>query len=132
MLSFLIAIVLLIVGIGLIKYYDKHWKADWAFFVGMVLVILMGLFVIFGGLCAADTQINKEVTYQNKLHEKEMLEYRIDNMEENVVGNEMLYNDIVEFNNELRDVKKWANNPFTSWFYVKDVATIDYVEIDSK
>ena len=132
MLGFLIAIVLLIVGIFLMKYSGKGWDRDWAFFVGIVLVMLMSLFVIIGGLCVADTQINKEVTYQNKLHEKEMLEYRIDNMEENVVGNEMLYNDIVEFNNELRDVKKWANNPLVNWFYVKDVATIDYVEIDSK
>lgn len=130
MLSFLIAIVLLIVGIFLMKYSDKGWDRDWAFFVGIVLVMLMSLFVILGGLCVADTQITKEVTYQNKLHEKEMLEYRIDNMKENVVGNEMLYNDIVEFNNELRDVKKWANNPFTSWFYVKDVATIDYVVLE--
>lgn len=132
MLSFLIAIVLLIVGIFLMKYSDKGWGRDWAFFIGIILVMLISLFVIIGGLCVADTQISKEVTYQNELYKKEMLEYRIDNMEEDVVGNEMLYNDIVEFNNDLRKTKKWANNPFTNWFYVKDVATIDYVELDSK
>ena len=62
--------------------------------------------------------------------EKEILEYRIDNMKDNIVGNEMLYNDIVEFNNELRNVKKWADSPWTNWFYNQDIATIDYIEID--
>ena len=114
MLGFLIAIVLLIVGIFLMKYSGKGWDRDWAFFVGIVLVMLMSLFVIIGGLCVADTQINKEVTYQNKLHEKEMLEYRIDNMEENVVGNEMLYNDIVEFK-ELSQLKERLIIQFLKW-----------------
>jgi hypothetical protein len=34
------------------------------------------------------------------LHKREMLEYIIEHMEENMTGNEMLYKDIVEFNNE--------------------------------
>jgi hypothetical protein len=59
-----------------------------------------------------------------------MLEYRIEHIEENITGNEMLYNDIVEFNNELRSTKKWANNPWTNWFYNQDIATIDYIEIE--
>ena len=50
-------------------------------------------------------------------------------MEENITGNEMLYNDIVEFNNELRSVKKWVSNPWTNWFNNQKVASIDYVEI---
>ena len=59
-----------------------------------------------------------------------MLEYRIEHMEENITGNEMLYNDIVEFNNALRSEKKWANNPWTSWFNNQDIASLDYVEWD--
>ena len=73
---------------------------------------------------------NRDIKYQNAVYEKEMLEYRIEHMEENITGNEMLYNDIVEFNNGLRSIKKWANNPFTNWFYNQDIATIDYVELD--
>ena len=129
MLIILIAIGLLILGVVLINRSNYNDLAD---FIGMLLVIFMSVGIIICGIGIISTQVNKEVTYQNKLHEKEMLEYRIDNIEEDVVGNEMLYNDIVEFNNELRDVKKWANNPFTNWFYVKDVATIDYVELDGR
>lgn len=130
MLIILIIITLLVIGILLLAYEDKHYDKDWAFFIGAILAFIMSIALILSGVGIAITQIDKEVTYQNKLHEKEMLEYRIDNMNEDIVGNEMLYNDIVEFNNELRNTKKWANNLFTNWFYVKDVATIDYVEID--
>jgi hypothetical protein len=59
-----------------------------------------------------------------------MLEYRIEHMEENITGNEMLYNDIVEFNNTLRNEKKWALNPWTNWFNNQDIASIDYIELD--
>lgn len=127
MLIILIVIGLLILGVVLVNRSNYN---DWADFIGMMLVIIMTLTLSISSIAVIGTQINKEVTYQNKIYEKEMLEYRIYNMEEDVVGNEMLYNDIVEFNNELRKVKKWANNPFTNWFYVKEVATIDYVKLD--
>lgn len=129
MLIILIAIGLLILGVVLINRSNYN---DWADFIGIMLVVIMTFVVGICSIVIIGAQINKEVTYQNKLYEKEMLEYRIDNMEEDVVGNEMLYNDIVEFNNGLRNVKKWANNPFTNWFYIKDVATIDYVELDGR
>lgn len=129
MLIILIAIGLLILGVVLINRSNYN---DVAEFIGVMLVVIMALVVGICSIVIIKTQMNKEVIYQNKLYEKEVLEYRIDNMEEDVVGNEMLYNDIVEFNNELRDVKKWANNPLVNWFYAKDVATIDYVELDEK
>ena len=74
---------------------------------------------------------NYDVDYQNALHKKEMLEYRIEHMEDNITGNEMLYNDIVEFNNELRNKKKWANNPWTNWFNNQDIAAIEYVVLEN-
>lgn len=102
---------------------------DLAFVFGLVLTIFAIFASLFVGIGIIDVNANKEVNYQNKLYEKEMLEYRIDNMEDSIVGNEMLYNDIVEFNNELRSVKKWANNPWTNWFYNQDIAEIDYIEL---
>ena len=113
--------------------YTKCWNAsDGVFGLAMLLTLL----AVFGGSSVSvgiiDNQVNKDIYYQNILYEREMLEYRIDNIEEDIVGNEMLYNDIVEFNNELRSTKKWATNPWTSWFYNEDIATIDYVEIDGR
>ena len=136
MIITLIGLALLIAGIVFAiirkKVYFKKWKTE------ECIEILQFAFVVFGvGVTLfATTMIlvnvsNYDVDYQNTLHQREMLEYRIDHMEDNITGNEMLYNDIVEFNNELRGVKKWANNPWTSWFYNEDIATIDYIEIDN-
>lgn len=103
---------------------------DLAFVIGFVLAIIAFFAVLFTGIGIIDAQVNEDIYYQNVLYEKEMLEYRIEHIEENITGNELLYNDIVEFNNELRSVKKWANSPWTNWFYNQDIATIDYIELD--
>ena len=74
-------------------------------------------------------QINRDVDYQNTLYERTTLEYRIENEDAHTTGNELLYRDIVNFNNSLRTTKKWANNPWVNWFFNGDIATIDYIEI---
>lgn len=75
---------------------------------------------------------NRSIDYEQAVYEKEVLEYRLDQIKQgnSVTGNELVYNDVVEFNNELRSIKKWANNPWTSWFNNDLIAdNIDYIEI---
>ena len=131
MIITLIFLMFAVVGIVLASVrLDNYKTEDIINFIGAMLMILGILFsctcfaVIIGQVSA------REIDYQNTLYEKEMLEYRIEHMEQNITGNEMLYSDIVEFNNELRRVKKWANNPWTNWFNNQKVATIDYIELD--
>ena len=121
----LIVIAMLFVGIICLTSDNIDW-----FPIGGVLICAGFVGLLITGAFIIDANINRDVKYQNALYEKEMLEYRIDNMSENIVGNEMLYNDIVEFNNELRSTKKWANNPWTNWFHNPDIATIDYIEFN--
>ena len=73
--------------------------------------------------------VQHDVDYQNKLYEREVLEYRIEHIEDDFTGNELIYKDVVTFNNELRETKKWARSPFTNWFYNQDIASLDYVEL---
>jgi L-cystine uptake protein TcyP (sodium:dicarboxylate symporter family) len=79
--------------------------------------------------CCVTIQINEDIEYQNAYYHKATLEYRLENIEKNNVGNEHLYNDIVEFNNSLRFTKKWANNPWTNWFNNQRISELDYIEI---
>ena len=135
MIITLIGLGLLVVGIILAIIHDRVYFKNYnvkerivdfgaaAIFIGAVTTLCAATFVIIN-------VANYDVDYQNMLHTKEMLEYRIEHMEENITGNEMLYNDIVEFNNELRSTKKWALNPWTNWFNNQDVASIDYIELD--
>ena len=136
MIITLIGLGLIVVGIILAivraNVCFKNWKVDdvleWIQFPTIMIGTIITLVCIIIIIVNATTY---DVDYQNKLHTKEMLEYRIEHMEENITGNEMLYNDIVEFNNTLRAEKKWALNPWTNWFNNQDIASIDYIEIDS-
>ena len=127
MLVTLLIIVILILGIVCLAL---HNYSDFIFGIGMTLTFISSIAILIVSISIIDTQVNKEVNYQNTLYEKMVLEYRLDNMEDDIVGNEMIYNDIVEFNNELRSVKKWANNPWTNWLYNEKIAIIDYIKID--
>ena len=135
MIITLIGIGLLVVGIILAivranvpsMSWDVRDRLDWvqypAIFIGSIIAAVCIVVILIN----ASTY---DVEYQNALHKKEMLEYRIEHMQDNITGNEMLYNDIVEFNNELRHVKKWALNPWTNWFNNQDIASIDYITLD--
>lgn len=123
---------LVIAGIVCIIIGANNWKYGALHAIGCGLVFGFGFISIIAMACIAIVQIDKDIDYQNYMYEKEMLEYRIENMEDNVVGNEMIYDDVVEFNNELRGIKKYANSPFTNWFFNERVAAIDYIEINNE
>ena len=123
---------ILVAGIVcLIVEYKTYRCPQFVFTFGVCATLLCGVALIVSMAAIAEAQTTRDVDYQNMLHKREMLEYRIEHMEENITGNEMLYNDIVEFNNELRSTKKWANNPWTSWFNNQDVASIDYIVLEN-
>ena len=125
--------IITLITIGIIIGAVICWVGNCRSITLTVLLTALGFF----GFIVVSTfivlvQINKDIEYQNTLYEKEVLEYRIEEVDSNIVGNELLYGDIVEFNNNLRTTKKWANNPWTNWFFNEDVATINYVEINGK
>ena len=133
MIITLINFAVIVVGIIFVVISKKthNWNTEeWTNFVGWFLVVLGIVFNLFTVGFIIGNATTCELNYQNVMHEKEMLEYRIEHREENITGNEMLYNDIVEFNNELRNVKKYANSPWTNWFNNQYIASIDYIELD--
>ena len=124
MLITIILIALVICG-GMLIAFNKYHES----FVGAMFMVLGAVSLTFAVGLIASEQICAENNYQKTMYQKEVLEYRLQNQDENIVGNELLYNDIVEFNNNLRDVKKWSANPWTSWFNNAKIATINYIEI---
>lgn len=136
MLIVIISIVLLIIGIlGLIAYnndwFDIRYNFDFVEFVSIILICIFGFALIFEIPIVLAEQIPAQKNYEKFLIEKEMLEYRLEN--DNLgIGNELLYKDIVEFNQELKDIKYYANNPWTNWFVNGYIAEIDYIEIEKE
>lgn len=134
MLIVIITIVLLLIGIlGLIGYHNCWFDffEDGIGFISIMFVISFGIALAVEIPIVLAEQIPAQKNYEKFLMEKEMLEYRLEN--DNLgIGNELLYHDIVEFNQELKDVKYYANNPWTNWFVNGYIAEIDYIELEEK
>lgn len=124
----ILTIVAVVVFVALFIYGIKELMATDS--IEGFITLLVAVCIAIGSIGPIiDVWINHDVDYQNKLHEREVLEYRIDHISDNLTSSELIYNDIVEFNNELRKTKKWAASPWTNWFYNQDIASLDYVEL---
>lgn len=77
-------------------------------------------------VCAS--QIDGSLSYESKLYERAVLEYRLE-QGEGIAGNELLYADATSFNKDLRVYKLLANSPWTNWFVSSKLASIDYISL---
>ena len=136
-LTIIFAAILLLGIIGQIVHVvvDENTNTctpEWFDFTCFSLIIL-GIILNVSSLLFIFINLgSKDIDYEKTVYEKQVLEYRLEQVEQgnSVTGNELVYNDVVEFNNKLRNTKKWANNPWTSWFNNDLIAdNIDYIEI---
>lgn len=121
-------IVLIVIGVCLLILH-KHcfYRNDWFQIIGMTITTVGIISLIICSICIFSIPINSDLNYENMLAQKEMLEYCLEKQND-VAGNELLYFQILEFNNELRSIKKWVNNPWTNWFNDQKIADIDYIK----
>lgn len=147
MIITLICFGILFIGISLFMLYkicdSKYYKVSEKYkkFVRNVanssLNLVSDIFLLIGSIatiiCSAAmlcNASNMQIDYEKALYTKKTIEYRIEHQEDNIVGNELLYNDIIGFNNALRSTKYWASNPWTSWFNNDKIAQLDYIEYE--
>ena len=121
------------------KYYkiSEKYKKFVQKVANSCLDLICDIFLVIGSiatiaclaviLCNAST---KQVEFEKAVYEKKTIEYRIEHQEDNIVGNELLYNDIIKFNNSLRNTKYWVDNPWTNWFNNDKIAQLDYIEYE--
>ena len=120
-------IALILIGVWLLVLYNRDHR-DWCEIIGCCITVIGVVSLIVCSICIFCIHISSDLTCTNMLAKKEMLEYRLEK-QSNIVGNELLYSEILEFNNDLRSIKKWANNPWTNWFnYQKIANNIDYIK----
>ena len=133
MLFVLLFIIFIVVGFimfAIKNNFNFSWQVDNILENIGTILILIG--IIAEIICASGIIINRfgyDIDYQNASYEREVLEYRLDHREDEFPGNEMLYSDIINFNNKLRSQKKWVNNPWTNWFNTEKIAALDYIEL---
>lgn len=129
MLLTILSGVVLIVGIILIVIGRDDWDVNVKTILGILLTLIGGVVLVILSVLAIIAAATKDKVYQDMLYQRKVLEYRLSHEEENTIGNELLYSDIVEFNNELRSDKTYSDNIWINWFFNDKVATIDYIEI---
>lgn len=126
----IIFLILLVVSIIVLVINECNWWSDVVNIICIITIILSGMGNLFCGGLALRTQIPKQKNYEEALYRKQVIEYRLKNQHQNLIGNELLYNDIVEFNNELRVHKRYSDSFWIGAFHNDKIATIDYIEID--
>ena len=120
-------IALVFIGVWLLVLDDVYYD-DWFEIIGGFSTLTGVVSLIVCSICIFSIHISSDLKCANMLAKKEMLEYRLEK-QSNIVGNELLYSEILEFNNDLRSIKKWANNPWTNWFNDQKIANnIDYIK----
>lgn len=108
------------------KYYN----------VGLLYSAIMcwafgGLAALICGASMIQAAIDNDLTTANFVERKAAIEYRLDqcNDDKNVIVNGGVYMDIVEYNHDLREYKKWAPNFWIGWFYASGPVDLDYIEL---
>ena len=126
----IIFLTLLVIAIILLVINEIKWWTDIVNMICVPLIILLSIGFLVASISALSTQILKQKNYEEVLYKKQVIEYRLENQHQNLVGNELLFDDIVGLNNDLRNHKRYCDNFWIGIFYNDKIATIDYITID--
>ena len=139
MLIFIIMFVLMTIGILLLVFRETledkfYWDEDASLIAGGVITILFGFaVVVMSGIFIA-TAARSNYDYEILEAQRVSLELRLEKTEnapeDSIVEINSLYNDIYEYNMEVKSYKTWGDNPWTCWFYSrKCTKELKYIEL---
>ena len=130
----IIGAICLIVGIILYKCFidDILYSEGWL--VGGIIGILLGAVILIScGICCLveNYGAQAEKTYEDLAHTKAVIEYRLENSntDESLTINGGVYDDLIEYNNTIREYKMMTHNFWVGWFYSDKPATLEYIEL---
>lgn len=129
MILTIIGVSLLLLGIAGVVIDNRTYICSTLLWIASIVSTTIGATISI--ICITLILINVfyiNLNYNDKVADREMLEYRIEHCE-NTVGNELLYTDILLFNEDLRHTKVLSSNPWTSWFYSWKIAEMDYIDV---
>ena len=104
-------------------YFDEEtFPLVGMFVIGTLLTISLAVVLI--------VRITRDVEYEKMLNEREIIEYRLELIEQDELDTYaeiQLYSDIVSYNRRIIDAQRWASNPWTSWFFNQKIADMDII-----
>ena len=128
----LLAIAIFVLGIlGLIiwdKYCDPFNMLSYISIACIVIGLIALICIIPILICvhaSANTTLHNNIEIRNSIIKRcELIESEYED-----VSKSDLIKDIADFNNDLYSYKYYQANPWTSWFYIEEIAnTLDYIE----
>ena len=132
LLTILFAVVLVV---SIIVYFVNEDTVMSEILFGSSLVFgfmsFMGLLISIISIMLV--QIPKEINFEKTVMYKEMIEYRLELMENDEIetyAEIQLYNDIIEYNRFVMSHKKWSNNSWISWFYNKQIGDMELIVLE--
>ena len=113
--------------------YDDWYKDGWL--MGAILSWIVGgvcVIVAIAGIITAAAK--NDILTENLVAQREAIEYRLEQCEEdaNVMINGGVYDDLIEYNAEVRRHKRWTHDPWVGWFYSDGPADLEYIELPNK
>lgn len=126
----IILVLIILAVISLLATYFLDTKAANDHFISELSCAAIGVsacivLIICSILCAV-LKINADLEYQNTLQQYEVIEYQLKDNKSDI---KLLTKDIVEYNNKIREYKKWKHNFWLNWFYPADIDELEYIEL---
>ena len=132
MLIFVIFGIIFLIGLILFLKYHKDWEHEGATETGITLMFIGGLVIFICGILCLCFAATADLDYANMVEKRDAIIYRLEQIEneENLLVNGGVYDDIVEYNNEVRKYKKYgSSNPWTNWFNPAPIDKLDYIKL---
>lgn len=121
-------IILAVLGF-LISYLINTKTANDHFLIELLCATIGTAAAIIFIACSAYCIFSKttaDLDYQNTLQQYEVIEYQLKDDKNNI---KLLTKDITEYNNKIREYKKWKHNFWLNWFYPADIDKLEYIEL---
>lgn len=116
--------------IGFFIYYLIDTKTANDHFLSELFCATVGvaacIVLIICSILCIDSKVNADLEYQNTLQQYEVIEYQLKDNKSDI---KLLTKDITEYNNKIREYKKWKNNFWLNWFYPADIDKLEYIEL---
>lgn len=126
MILTILAIVLVVIGLNILLIGCIN-NNDTTIYTGGSMLFLFGFVLLVMVIVIMAKQIPANIDYQKMMVRKQTLEYRIEHREFEINDHESLYHDINSFNCEVLHHREWSNNAWTSWFYNKQIGSIELI-----
>ena len=111
------------------SYYDDGWM-----FGAIIGWVIGGVLTIVAIVSIIIAVAQNDIITENLIAKRDAIMYRLEQCDEdnNVMINGGVYEDLIEYNAEVRRHKRWTHDPWVGWFYSDGPAELEYIILPNK